>query len=77
MYGSISVDGRPPAAQGPGGTVTMRHITPEYFRALGIQLLRGRPFTLADMNSADGSVIGSQGRADSGLMGATGGAPAP
>ena len=41
MYGSISVDG-PPSGQGPGGKVSLRHITPEYFRALGIQLLRGR-----------------------------------
>ncbi len=57
MYGSISVDGRPPTGHGPGGTVNLRHISPDYFRALGIQLLRGRPFTQADMNSAEGIVI--------------------
>ena len=57
MYGSISVDGRPPSVHGQGGTVSLRHITPEYFRALGIRVLRGRPFSSAGMNSADGAVI--------------------
>lgn len=57
MYGGISVDGRPPSGRGPGGTVSLRHITPEYFRVLGIQLLRGRPFKAGEMNSPDGSVI--------------------
>jgi predicted permease len=60
MYGSISVDGRPPSGQGPGGTVNLRHITPEYFRALGIEMVRGRPFTAAEMNSATGAVILSE-----------------
>jgi predicted permease len=41
MYASISVDGREPARGGPGGTVNVRHITPGYFRALGIALVRG------------------------------------
>jgi predicted permease len=43
MYGSIGVDGRPPSGQGPGGTVNLRHVTPDYFRALAIPLRRGRP----------------------------------
>jgi predicted permease len=54
MYGSISVDGHPPSSQGPGGNVNLRHITPDYFRALGIELLHGRSFT------ADGGVILSE-----------------
>ncbi|HTQ54477.1 MAG TPA: ABC transporter permease [Bryobacteraceae bacterium] len=59
MYGSISVDGRPPA-QGPGGNVSLRHITPDYFRALGIRLLRGRPFRPDEMDSTAGAVILSE-----------------
>jgi len=57
MYGSISVDGRPPASQGPGGRVNERHITSEYFRALGIPLLRGRPFAAAEIDAAEGVCI--------------------
>jgi len=56
MFGSLSADGRPPAP-GAAGTVNLRHITPEYFRALGIPLMRGRTFIPADENSAPGSVI--------------------
>ena len=57
MYGSISVDGHPPSGQ---GTVSLRHITPDYFRALGIEVLHGRTFTPADENSAEGVVIVSE-----------------
>jgi hypothetical protein len=38
----------------------LRHITPEYFRALGIEMVRGRPFTAAEMNSATSAVILSE-----------------
>jgi len=57
MYGSIGVDGRPPSGQGRGGNVNLRHITPGYFRALGIELVRGRPFVAAEIDSAQGTVI--------------------
>ncbi|MBZ5584555.1 MAG: ADOP family duplicated permease [Acidobacteriia bacterium] len=57
MYGGISVDGQAPSAQGPGGTVTARRVTPDYFRALGIPILRGRPFTPADMDSTERAMI--------------------
>ena len=64
MYGSISVDGRPSAAgtpsAAPGGRVNERHITPGYFRALGIPLLRGRSFAASEMNSAQGAAILSE-----------------
>src|SRR5581483_10220750 len=59
MYGSISVDGRPPAP-GPGGNVTLRHITPDYFRALAIPLKHGRAYAASDMDSAPGVVILSE-----------------
>lgn len=60
MYGSIAVDGRPLPAGEPGGGVTERHINADYFRALGIPMLRGRSFTPADANSAAGTVILSE-----------------
>jgi predicted permease len=43
MFGSLAVDSHAPSAGGPGGTVNLRHITPDYFRALAIPLLLGRP----------------------------------
>jgi len=57
MYSSIAVDGRRVPGQGPGGMVNARHITPDYFRALGIDLLCGRPFAAADMDSGEGVTI--------------------
>jgi predicted permease len=58
MFSSIAVDGRPPLpAKEPGGMVSERHITADYFRALGIRMLAGRPFSTADMNNADGVAI--------------------
>jgi predicted permease len=57
MYASIAVDGRRLPDQGPGGQVNERHITPQYFAALGIPLLRGRPFAPSDMDSAQGVAI--------------------
>lgn len=57
MYSSIAVDGRPLPGGEPGGMVNERHITPEYFRTLGIPMLRGRPFAPAEQNSAEGVAI--------------------
>jgi predicted permease len=48
MYGSIGIDGRPPAAAGPGGNVNLRRVTPDYFRALGIPMLRGQVHVAPD-----------------------------
>jgi len=57
MYSSIAVDGRPLTGQGPGGMVSERHITPEYFAAFGIQMLHGRPFAASEMDSKQGVAI--------------------
>ncbi len=57
MYSSIAVDGRRVPGQAPGGMVNERHITPGYFRTLGIQILRGRSFNTAEMNTPEGRAI--------------------
>ena len=56
MYASISVDGQPPVP-GAGGMVNLRHITRDYFRALGIAVLRGRGFTASDGSSGLSPVV--------------------
>lgn len=60
MYSSIAIDGRPLPGRVPGGMVNVRHVTPEYFRALGIRLLRGRTFDASEMNAAGGFAILSE-----------------
>ncbi len=55
----LQIDGRQPATlqQGP---VVWRAVSPEYFRALGIHILRGRAFTEQDRSDKNGPVILSQ-----------------
>lgn len=48
IFSLIDVEGRPPAEGGTGGMVVWRAVTPGYFRALGISILRGRAFTEED-----------------------------
>jgi putative ABC transport system permease protein len=57
---SFTVDGRPevPAAQQPSMDVAVA--TPGYFRAMGIELVRGRAFTPADDERAPQVVLLSE-----------------
>ena len=57
VMASLQVDGRPRTVTGTGGLAAWRWITPEYFRTLGIPLVRGRDFTEADRTSTDHFVI--------------------
>lgn len=50
IYAAIEVRGRPSFRSGTGGMVTWRYVTPGYFDALGIPILRGRPFEEEDRN---------------------------
>jgi putative ABC transport system permease protein len=49
---SFTVRGRPAAAPGEETSANHRSISPDYFKALGVPLLRGRPFTLRDAEKA-------------------------
>jgi putative ABC transport system permease protein len=49
---SIAVDGRPPAAPGEELTARYRIVSSDYFRTLGIPILRGRPFEPSDARAA-------------------------
>jgi putative ABC transport system permease protein len=54
---ALTVEGRPPLEQGAPGIVVWRAVTPEYFRTLGIPILRGRPFTEDDRRPTEWPII--------------------
>ena len=45
IFNNISVAGRPRLTGGTGGMVTWRWVTPDYFKALNIPIVRGQGFT--------------------------------
>jgi putative ABC transport system permease protein len=53
----FDVDGRPPAAPGQQPCAESRSVTPGYFDAMGIPLLRGRAFARHDVEGAPPVVI--------------------
>lgn len=52
IFQKILVDGQPPEVSGTGGMVPWRAVTPGYFKALGIPVLRGRGFAEEDRKGA-------------------------
>jgi putative ABC transport system permease protein len=60
IYAAIRIEGKPLPAEGTGGTVAWRWVTPEYFPVLGIPILRGRGFSEPDRDSSDHLMIISQ-----------------
>ena len=57
IYSNIAVDGRPAPTGETGGMVTWRWVTPEYFRALDIPIVRGSGFSEAQLGSTDHFII--------------------
>ena len=57
IFSIIQVAGRPPLTGGTGGMVAWRWVTPAYFSALNIPILRGRPFTEDQRTSTDRPII--------------------
>jgi putative ABC transport system permease protein len=57
IYSIMAVQGRPPMTGGTEGMVAWRWVTPDYFKALGISIIRGRAFTEEQRTSSDHFVI--------------------
>jgi putative ABC transport system permease protein len=60
LYASIEVEGRPRSPEGTGGMVTWRSVTPGYFAALRIPILRGRGFDEGDRQPSQNAVVISE-----------------
>lgn len=60
IYSRIEVEGRPSPRQGTGGMVTWRSVTPGYFEALRIPIVRGHSFSDQDRHAAEPALILSE-----------------
>ncbi len=56
-YSDIYVVGKPHPAQGTGGTVVLRAVTPAYFRVLQIPILQGAGFSEVDRQSSGHPIV--------------------
>jgi predicted permease len=60
LLAAVWIEGAPPRPEGTGGTVTWRYVSPGYFGALGIPIVRGRGFTGEDRAPNRYAVVVSQ-----------------
>ena len=56
-YSDLAVQGKPRGVPGTGGNVTGRSVTPDYFRALNIPIVRGRNFAEQDRTGSEREAI--------------------
>jgi putative ABC transport system permease protein len=63
-FSDLHAQGKPPIPPGTGGTVVGRSVTPDYFRALDIPIVRGRNFADQDRTGDEREVILSRLLAD-------------
>jgi predicted permease len=56
-YSELMVAGRPPMTPGTGGSIVTRLVTPGYFRALQVPILRGPGFSEHDRGNNEPSMI--------------------
>jgi predicted permease len=56
-FADLAPEGKPFPAQGTGGSVVSRGVTPDYFRALNIPIVRGRNFTEEERQGSDYPVV--------------------
>ena len=54
---TFSIEGRPPAPPGKEDIMVMGTATPDYFKTLGIPVVRGRAFTRQDRDGAPGAGV--------------------
>ena len=57
ILAAVEVAGRPPLAEGTGGPVGWRAVTPDYFPALAIPILEGRGFLQEDRLPSENPII--------------------
>ncbi len=60
ILAAVEPEGYPPIAEGTGGAVAWRAVTPDYFSALGIPILRGRTFLEHDASASENPIILSE-----------------
>ena len=57
IYNNIVVAGKPHQVGGTGGMIAWRWVTPDYFRALGIPIVRGQEFTEPERTGSERYII--------------------
>jgi predicted permease len=59
-YTALQAEGHPRYTQDTGGMVAWRFVTPGYFTALGVPILKGRGFTEEDRDASRNAIVLSQ-----------------